>query len=768
MCSIYSELHTSGAMRLNKWHRSARAGSALSIIVLQCIIAISAAYAQNLVPNPSFEILQAGLLPNDENQLESRCRNWIRTSSDHTSDYFYFQTQPCDQIFAGPIPDNAMGSQEPQGGGMAYAGLGNWDIGGGTQFRYREYIAVRLLPEGSGFRTGLQAGARYELSFWVSLAEISTYGVARLGAVLMTDDEWNNRNSAFSSWNYNISQSSWLNLTEPHVHTGNADIPKDTWTLISNDQFVAKGGEEWLLLGNFDNMPTDIPSATPTPRPCPNWPGNKKDGYYYIDDVSVERVADPFCECSVSHVGALPAVVKAEWVDNGDCCWELTYDLSNDVFNNCNIEGIAISVDGLDLSELDVTVQPGWSYDVASGTFKPDPLGLVPAGEDIDLGWFCLNDVPQGRYTLQYTFMSAGGTPTLCAGDLTLECDGSCSDCDAVELILVEDPQDPCCYDFQLSLIPQVVKLDCGIKGIELLSPGSAFGSPVLGPEWETFTSQSGFADDLTMTLHDPLEPATSVSGRFCVTNTVNKPFTVRYIGWNDEVFCEEEISAACANCCNGYRIEMEPFDTPIGPECCWTIMATPLPGDNCRVYGFNLINDNPIEPANIDNFFPHDPGRSVDFTGGIPIGTLCHGSQASTPGVVDLRIEFLDRDGNVMCDLSERTTCGSGGGSTNKGATPENAGADVSLVDLGLKLSAAPNPTAGKTTIHYSLPESAAIQLELYNSLGQSVAVLASGQRDKGLHGLEVNTLHYPAGVYYLRLSVNDANLSIALTIRR
>jgi PKD repeat protein len=69
--------------------------------------------------------------------------------------------------------------------------------------------------------------------------------------------------------------------------------------------------------------------------------------------------------------------------------------------------------------------------------------------------------------------------------------------------------------------------------------------------------------------------------------------------------------------------------------------------------------------------------------------------------------------------------------------------------------LGAYPNPTtrASSTTIRFSLAERADIDLAVYNSIGQRVAVLTTGSREAGYHTAAFDTLDLPSGVYLYRL---------------
>lgn len=74
------------------------------------------------------------------------------------------------------------------------------------------------------------------------------------------------------------------------------------------------------------------------------------------------------------------------------------------------------------------------------------------------------------------------------------------------------------------------------------------------------------------------------------------------------------------------------------------------------------------------------------------------------------------------------------------------------------------PNPFNPSTTIRYTLPVAAQVELTISDALGRQVAVLHSGSRDAGVHtaswnGRDRNGLRLPTGMYYTRLIV-DGNV--------
>jgi hypothetical protein len=70
------------------------------------------------------------------------------------------------------------------------------------------------------------------------------------------------------------------------------------------------------------------------------------------------------------------------------------------------------------------------------------------------------------------------------------------------------------------------------------------------------------------------------------------------------------------------------------------------------------------------------------------------------------------------------------------------------------------PNPFSEQTLIRYTLPESAAIQLAVYNQHGQRLEILAEGTLPAGEYQARWNGSHLPSGTYLYVLSVNGQDL--------
>jgi hypothetical protein len=128
----------------------------------------------NLVPNPSFEILDSC----PQFLGEFSVVDWLKPTLGSTDNF-----SSCSAEQSG-VPQNVVGWQYAKNGN-AYVGTYGSDFSGSN---YREYIQCQLL---SPFETG----KKYEVSFWVSRADSSTFACNNIGAYLSST-------SVFFRWKY--------------------------------------------------------------------------------------------------------------------------------------------------------------------------------------------------------------------------------------------------------------------------------------------------------------------------------------------------------------------------------------------------------------------------------------------------------------------------------------------------------------------------------------------------------------------------------------
>lgn len=229
----------------------------------------------NLVPNPSFEDTLACPWSNSLggiDQLAICTGNW-HTATEHTPDYFH----ACANGLVAGVPHNTLFGYQPAYNGNAYGGFGAGEVT--NQGINSEYIETELIEP-------MEPCALYEVSFWVSLADYSSDGVRGLGAYL-TEEK-------FYEATYKT-----LTITPQIKYTGSFLADTSTWVQII-DTFQAKGCERFIVIGYFEQ---DYTNDTQYVQPivgafCCRF------AYYYLDDVSVKKIADAteICDCKTPEI----------------------------------------------------------------------------------------------------------------------------------------------------------------------------------------------------------------------------------------------------------------------------------------------------------------------------------------------------------------------------------------------------------------------------------------------------------------------------------
>lgn len=153
------------------------------------------------------------------------------------------------------VPDNDPGYQMPKKGN-GYAGfvaLSNMD-----STSYREYAQVKLSAP-------LTKNVEYTIKFHLSLADESLFALDEIGVV-------------FSETELSASHDHFIDSV-PGIVSTDGDYLDDThgWMVVSGN-YKAKGGEEYLIFGNFK-----AGNETDTLRMNPNLPSQfRYYSYYYL------------------------------------------------------------------------------------------------------------------------------------------------------------------------------------------------------------------------------------------------------------------------------------------------------------------------------------------------------------------------------------------------------------------------------------------------------------------------------------------------------
>ena len=200
----------------------------------------------NLVPNASFESNSS--CPASFTSAFSSVNTWINCGN--TPDYF----NPCSSTFG--VPSNYFGNQYPHSG-YGYAGLHRFVA---HLNNYREYIECTLsMP--------LTAGVCYHLEMYINLTNNSMYTAPNISVY-------------FSDTLISGVMGQPLLPFTPQIDNISGNNPDTlSWILVSGN-FTAYGGENFLIIGNFNNDAS-------TDTLIYNTQSTNDYSYIYIDDVSL-------------------------------------------------------------------------------------------------------------------------------------------------------------------------------------------------------------------------------------------------------------------------------------------------------------------------------------------------------------------------------------------------------------------------------------------------------------------------------------------------
>lgn len=220
-------------------------------------------YAQNLVPNPSFEEYSSCPTGNELGDGQfMKCTGWWypHSSSLGTPDYF----NACNTGIVG-VPNNFQGYQEALHGD-GYIGLGAFECWANTLSMFaKEFVQTKLVRK-------LKPCYRYKIVLNVSLANKSTHGIASLGILLGTEAAFfENLNPIEATWESSYSLS-------------------DTAQWITIEGIIeANGGEEYLTIGYFGDYDANQLTLNDSAQ-IVNF--QTFFPYYYIDSISLFEVEE--------------------------------------------------------------------------------------------------------------------------------------------------------------------------------------------------------------------------------------------------------------------------------------------------------------------------------------------------------------------------------------------------------------------------------------------------------------------------------------------
>jgi hypothetical protein len=296
-------------------------------------LTVGYAFAQNLVPNPSFETYTN--CPNAASQIYY-ATPWMGPLNNST-DYF----NACSPTRG--VPRCGAYAYQYARTGNAYVGF--WAIDG-MGLNYREYAQVQLLNT-------LTAGKCYYIMFYTNLFNELDYGINNIAAHI-----------SGTSYGTSSPNGTVLNLTPHALKFGNPTIT-DTlnWVKVSGI-YQASGGENHIIIGNFfDDAHTD----TTTIR------GGIYDGaYYYIDDVSViptDSISMPPNAGRDTTIAFGDSVFIGQQLYGLHCNW-----YSNSVLLDTNISGVWVKPNVTTNYIVEQNLCGNVGYDTVTVTVSP--LGI--------------------------------------------------------------------------------------------------------------------------------------------------------------------------------------------------------------------------------------------------------------------------------------------------------------------------------------------------------------------------------------------------------
>lgn len=270
-------------------------------IIILLLLAIEAT-AQNLVPNPGFEVYNdcpqaRGMIYYSEDYSHfPTAASWVSALWNTTPDYY----NRCATNPLVTLPYNTYNDYQQPRGGDACAGismLSGWPATPHVS-DYREYLETRLSAP-------LEAGKNYFVSFFVNmtyhLPGSANQIVVDLVGARLTDTQIN---IAYPFGQPELSIPGPPDVVNPR-HTFITDTAK--WEQVKG-VYKAHGGEQWLTVGYFkDSLPLNYRVIYTT---YPGFPDSiHSTCYMYVDDVCVTEIPPPAHD--TVFVQAFPATITS-------------------------------------------------------------------------------------------------------------------------------------------------------------------------------------------------------------------------------------------------------------------------------------------------------------------------------------------------------------------------------------------------------------------------------------------------------------------------
>lgn len=314
--------------------------------LLLVLLSINNLFSQNLVLNPSFE--DCLHCERTTGQLNNTIINWS-TPNISTTDYFNYKSQKSYNHYNG--------YQKPRSG-TALVGIYVY-----TERNYREYVQGTL-------KKTLEKGKEYTVTFYVSLAELSTKATTDID-ILFTEEK--------------LKKCVHIKHCEKNIRPKKAtdkqfrkiEINKETyyreklgWTKISFT-YVASGFENYFSIGNFNsNRKTNTIQMQRAQE--------YEFAYYYIDDVSIVSLE----ESTASQEIVKEETIKTETEEKEELKEDKIYTFQNILFEFDKAILVESSVQELDELYAYLKTQPTLQIEIYGHT---DSMGTLRRNNELSL-----------------------------------------------------------------------------------------------------------------------------------------------------------------------------------------------------------------------------------------------------------------------------------------------------------------------------------------------------------------------------------------------
>ena len=263
--------------------------------------------------------------------------------------------------------------------------------------------------------------------------------------------------------------------------------------------------------------------------------------------------------------------------------------------------------------------------------------------------------------------------------------------------------------------------------------------------------------------VRDYIAPVIDLRTLDVITHRVNTPYTPVSATASDNLYSSTQISLTAASNVDAYTLGTYQD----------TYTATDAAGNvSTKVRTVNVIDDlSPVISGKNGGTLRVGVGSVVDavdyitFTDNYDSPTDLFANHTLVSNDINLRVPGLysavfrtvDNSGNVSNDYTLLVDV------QYNYSVVTNSVEDINLEDL---MSVNPNPTKGDVNINVNLPENETINIAIFNTMGQQVALVQNGKANNGT--FNVSLANQANGVYYVKMNVQDKIITKKIVLNK